>query len=229
MAKFEKKLAAFALRREGYSIGSIAEKLCVSKSSASTWCRDLALTPEQQETLTRNATEAGNIGRIKGALAMKRKKEARIKFHQESGRNEMKGLSAREFFVVGIALYWAEGSRKSKFAFVNSEPQMIQFMARWLHDALNVAREEFMPRIFINAIHESRIEAVRQFWANLLEVPVEQFGNPVFLRDRPKKIYENHDSYYGVLHLGVHNSGELKYRVLGLIEALRDGVLAGVA
>ncbi len=99
---------------------------------------------------------------------------------------------------------------------------MIEFVSRWLTKVLDVRKDEFMPRIFINAVHEPRIETVVSFWSQLLKVPTHQFGKPVLLKDRPKKIYENYDSYYGVLALGVRNSNKLKYRILGLIDAIKD-------
>ncbi len=222
MAKFKKRLAARVLRKKGWSIRSIAKHLNVSKASASIWCRDLELTITQRGKLIRNAIRAGHAGRIKGALANRQKKEARIVFHKEAGKKEITLLSFKDILLVGVALYWAEGSRKSRFAFTNSEPEMIAFVASWLEHVLGIKREEFMPRIFINAIHKPRIGKVLYFWSHLLRVPVRQFGNPVFLKRPPRKVYENHDSYYGVLALGVRRSSELKYRVLGLIDGLKS-------
>ncbi len=36
-----------------------------------------------------------------------------------------------------------------------------------------------------------------------------------------QKVYENYDTYYGVLHLKVRRSANLKYRILGLIDAMK--------
>ena len=222
MAKFEKRLAALKLRRRGYSIRSIASHLQVSKSSASIWCRDLQLTKKQELRLIRNAIRAGHRGRMIGAKRNREKKEEQIEFYRKLAEREVAKLTKRDLLIAGAALYWAEGNKKSKFAFTNSEPQMIKFMSYWFQRILGVKKDELMPRIFINAIHEPRIKKVIIFWSRLLRVPTFQFGKPVFLRDRPKKIYEKYHSYYGVLTLGVRKSAKLKYRVLGLIDALRN-------
>ena len=222
MAKFEKRLEARALRKKGWSIRSIAKRLDVSKASASIWCRDLRLTAKQNQRLIQNAIKAGHAGRIKGAQMNREKKERRIEFYKERGREQIKTLSQRDIMIAGIALYWAEGSRKSKLSFINSEPQMIKFMFRWFQDELGVPKADFMPRIFINAIHRPRIRKVLRFWSQLLQLPTSQFGNPVFLKRPPRKVYENYESYYGVLSLGVRGSSELKYLILGLIDALRN-------
>lgn len=221
MAKFEKRLRARMFRRKGWSIRAIALRLGVSRSSASVWCRDLHLTKKQNERLFRNTVKAGLVGRIKGAQVNHEKKEARIEFHRQEGEKQIYSLSRRECLIAGTALYWAEGSRKSKLGFTNSEPKMIMFMLYWFEHVMGVEKEDFMPRIFVNAIHKPRIEKILKFWSDLLELPRNQFGNPVFLKRRPRKVYENYDTYYGVLALEVRRSTELKYCILGLIEALK--------
>ena len=222
MAKFEKRLKARYLRREGRSISFIAHRLAVSKSSASVWCRDLVLTPRQEKRLLLNAKNAGHIGRLKGAQTNRQKKEDRIQFYIKAGQEVIKELTKHEFLIAGLSLYWAEGNKRSKLGFINSDPAMIKLMFRWFKDIMGVKEEDFMPRIFINAIHKPRIRKVMRFWLDLLKLPRKQFGNPVFLKRNPKKVYENYDSYYGLLTLQVRRSTELKYRILGLIEALKN-------
>ncbi|NOY35928.1 MAG: hypothetical protein GXP44_03395 [bacterium] len=221
MAKFEKRLEARELRRKGRSINFIAEKLGVSKSSASVWCRDLKLTKVQSERLMKNAIKAGHKGRMMGAEMNRRKKEEAIALYRQSAKKEIGKLSKRDFLIAGIALYWGEGSKNNKFTFVNSDPEMILFMFKWLQEIMKVKKEEFMPRIFINEMHKPRAGKVLRFWSSLLKIPEKQFGNIIFLKMKQKKVYENYDSYFGVLALGARNSANLKYKVLGFIEALK--------
>lgn len=221
MAKFKKRLEARQLRKEGYSIRSIAQQLDVSKASASTWCQDLQLTKKQEERLMRSAIKAGHLGRLKGALANKTRKEQRIQFHNETGKKLLQRIHVQEFLIAGLALYWGEGNKKSRLSFINSDPAMIQFMLLWFQKAMGVKREDFMPCVFINAIHKPRINKIVRFWSNLLELPPRQFSNPVFIKRNPRKVYENYDSYYGLLAIRVRKSTDLKYRILGLIEGLK--------
>nr|KKS47494.1 MAG: hypothetical protein UV11_C0015G0001 [Candidatus Giovannonibacteria bacterium GW2011_GWF2_42_19] len=58
---------------------------------------------------------------------------------------------------------------------------------------------------------------------------MRQFGNPVFLVHKQKKVYENYHHYYGVLALRVRKSSRLKYEILGLIDALKKSNIAKVA
>ncbi len=222
MSKTDQKLLAFKLRRKGQSIGSIAKSLSVSKSSVSIWCRDIDLTSEQAELLRKNSIQAGHKGRMMGAETNKKRKLLIVAETQKEGSEILFELSKRELLIAGTALFWAEGTKKgSKLTFINSDPIMITFMYKWFRECLKVKKDMFMPRIFINQIHEPRIKDVIHFWSSHLDLPIEQFGRPVLLKMKQMKKYENYDKYYGILQLGISKPGRLKYQVLGFIEALK--------
>jgi len=224
MAKFQEKIKAQELRVKGLSINYIAKKLNVSKGSISYWCKDIKLTEKQKKKLLENSIRAGHKGRLMGAEMNRRKKQGNIDFYKILAKKQIGKISKRDLLIAGVALYWGEGvkSDKSSFAFINSDPEAIKFMYKFYSEILGVKKENFMPRIFINEIHKDRIDVVLNFWSNLLKLPISQFGNPVFLKMEQKKIYENHDNYFGVLSLKVRKSTNLKYQVLGLIGALKE-------
>lgn len=223
MAKFEKRLKAIKLRREGLSIKTIAENLSVSKGTASVWCRNIQLTKKQKEKLKSNMIKAGHKGRMIGAEMNHKKKLDIIAFFEKSGKKDIGKLSQRDLLIAGIALYWAEGSKseKSHLSLINSDPNMITFAYKWFRKSLGVKKNEFMPRIFINQMHRPRIDSILKYWAALLDLPKEQFGNPVFLKIKQKKVYDNYDSYNGILALRIKNGTNLKYKILGLIKAFK--------
>jgi hypothetical protein len=217
MAKFEKRLEARKLRKQGWSIRNIALHLQVSKASASVWCRDIELTNKQKEKFIAD----GHRGRLLGAETNRKKKQQCIDQCKIDALKIVGRLSERDRLIAGIALYWGEGSKKSKMSFVNSEPALVLFMLNWFQDILDVEKEDFMPRIFINEMHRPRADKVLDFWVDYLGLEKEQFGKIVFLKMKAQKVYENYDNYYGVLALGARNSALLKYRILGLIDALK--------
>jgi predicted transcriptional regulator len=222
MAKFDKKKEAHILRRKGHSINGIAKELGVSKASVSVWCKDLVLTKKQKEILLKNSIRGGSIGRLKGAQINKEKKEKIIGFYKEEGKSAVGSVSQREKLLVGTALYWAEGSKRTKLSFVNSDPQMILFMCNWFQECLGVKKEDFIVRVSINEIHTPRINKVIKFWSDLLQLPKSQFRKTLYIKVKPKKIYENHDIYYGMLALRIRRSSKLLYRISGLVEAIRE-------
>ena len=222
MAKFELRIKAREIRKTGESIKEIAKILGVSKSSVSLWCRDIILTEEQIRSLNKRVVENGVKGRLIGAEGNRNKKRKAIAMAKEWALNELCRFDKRDLLIAGIALYWAEGGKTvytGAFHFSNSDPRMITLMCEWLSVFFGVVKEDFQPRISINNIHVSRIEKVKKFWSDLLTLPVSSF--PVtFIQTKQKKVYENHDNYFGVLSLRFKKSTFIRYKVLALIEAL---------
>lgn len=121
--------------------------------------------------------------------------------------------------MVGLGLYWGEGAKAERcnLSISNSDPRVIRVAMRWFSVCLDVDEERFKPRLFISDAHRSREDVLLDFWSHELGIPREQFANTVYIR-RGKKIYENHETYYGVLALNVLKGTELRYRILALIE-----------
>lgn len=223
MSKSLERLKAIKLRREGASIKDIARNIGVSRSSVSIWCRDIQLTKEQDDLLMKKMIAGGHKGRMLGAARNKEKRLSAIRDSNHEGRSLITSLNQREFLIAGLALYWAEGSKKEgKLVLTNSDPELILFMKSWFEKCFGVAPAEFMPRISIMESHKDRIGEVLSFWSTLLGLEIVQFGNPTFLKSSRKKAYDNHNSYFGVLRLGVRKGTRLKYRILGLIQGLAN-------
>ena len=160
MSKYEQRIQARLMRKDGMSIVVIARMLCVSKSSASKWCRDIILTEEQFEKLKKNQGVSVTTGQRMGAEANKKKRLDAIIDAETWGRKIINKISNRELLLIATALYWSEGSksdRTSGFIFVNSDPEMILIMKLFLVDILNISPEDIVCSIQINRIHEKRI------------------------------------------------------------------------
>lgn len=221
MTRFELKAEAQRLRKKAWSIGRIAEELGVSKSSASLWSRNTSLTESQKALIKQRGVRAGHGGRLRGAEVNRKKKQDVIAEYVRRGKIDTTKLTAREVLLLGIAIYWGEGSKVGQLSFVNTDASMVLFMYGWFQSALGVDKKDFMPRIYINERHRDRKKQVETFWSALLELPRSQFRPTVFLKRPQKKRYPNRAKYHGLLSLRVRNSTHLKYRILGLIEGLK--------
>lgn len=221
MAKSAKKLEAQALRRAGMSIRDIANRLEISRASASVWCNQISLTELQVSNLRTRMIAAGHKGRLMGAQKNRDKKVHIIAKYTLQGKETARTLSAREALLIGIAIYWGEGSKVGQLSFVNSDKDMILFMHRWFQTSLRIPQADFMPRVYINSIHKHRKSQIESYWSQLLNLPLEQFGSTIFIRRGTVKRYENHTDYFGLLSLRIRRSADLKYRILGLIEGLK--------
>ena len=228
MAKYVQKLKARSMRKNGESIVVIARKLKVSKSSVSLWCRDIILTNEQFRKLRKNMGVSFKYGQRIASQVNRQKKLDIIEKADIWGKKTIKKISKRELLLIATALYWSEGSKTdstSVLMFVNSDPDMILIMRNFLVDVFGVNPEDIVCGIQINRVHERRIKKVLNFWKNLLKLKRSQIRKPYFVNTKISKIYENYDNYYGICRLFVRKSKHLKYKMLGLIKALKLNVL----
>ena len=93
-------------------------------------------------------------------------------------------------------------------------------MKIFLMEHMNVREEDFRCSVQINMVHKKRMKKILNFWSTYLDVDSSQFTKPYYVKVVPKKIYDNFDSYYGILRLRVLRSSELQYKMLGLMSTL---------
>lgn len=215
---------AINLRKNGYSIPHIAKELSVSKSTASLWCRKVKLTKDQIHDLQKGMLKGLASGRLKAAEIKRSLKLNTIEKYAKEGIEGVGRLSARDLLMVGIGLYWGEGSKNGKLSFINSDPVLIKFMMVWFQKVFALKKEDFMPRIFINHSHKYRSDQVINFWSKQLNLPKTQFGNITLLKIKSKKRYPNHDTYFGVLALRIRRGTNNLYRMLGLIGGVKHAI-----
>src|SRR3989338_1585090 len=142
MAKSELRIKAREMRSTGESVGVIAKKIGVSKSTVSLWVRDIILSIEQLETLRKRWIHGTERGRLKGAFMQKNRRLNLMKKMEEEGKERFRNLSDEEFFSAGIALYWGEGSKKKReFYICNSDPELIKFMILWLEKFFGIGKD----------------------------------------------------------------------------------------
>ncbi|SRR6056297_830807 len=224
MAKVQEKLQAQKLRRKGYSVRDIAALLGVSKGSVSAWCREIKLTKSQAHRLKQRQISAGNTGRQKGAEANRQKRLQVIAYETNQAKKRIASLDNRDLLLLGVGLYWGEGvkTRSGPAALVNSDPKLLLLGKRWFEECLGVTTMEFQPYIYISHLHKSRTKEIVAYWSALLELPQEQFHQPIILKHTTKKRYSNHNNYYGVVALRVRKSSRLKYYIQGLISSVAN-------
>jgi hypothetical protein len=100
-SRWERRELGRDLRRLGLSYGEIVELIPVKKSTLATWCRDVALTPEQVEAIrVRRAPEPG----IPRDTQRRRRREVELIRAQAS--LEAEHLVKNSFWVAGVTLYW---------------------------------------------------------------------------------------------------------------------------
>ncbi|GAA2456146.1 hypothetical protein [Streptomyces macrosporus] len=210
-AKTELRERARELRRAGRTYDEITAELGVSKSSVSLWVRDLPKPPTPPERLHRMREARWAPHRREQAVMRRRTKQVAA---DEIGR-----MSDRELFLVGVGLYWAEGSKskphrlREEVVFVNSDPGMIQVYLSWL-SLLGVEKERLRFRVMI---HESAdVGAAERFWADLVGVEVSALDRTTLKKHNPRTTRKNvGEEYRGCLSVRVRRGADLYRRIEG--------------
>lgn len=222
MAKSLEKIEARRLRREeGLSYKQISQRVKISKSTVSLWCRDIQLTEEQIHCLSIRSIDRSYIGRLKGANILKERRLALIEKCKENGKLRLSYLNREQFFVAGLALYWAEGYKTGRgVIFCNSDPDMMRFMINWFFIFFGLTYNDFKFRVDINEIHREREEIVKNYWIKTLSIPKSRFQKTSFKKVVNKKVYENFNEHYGTLRFELLRPTRVIYNLLGYIHGL---------
>ncbi|MEU0099582.1 hypothetical protein [Streptomyces sp. NPDC006267] len=212
-AKDDLRERARELRLQGMTYDRIQVELGCSKSSISLWVRDL---PKPERRRTREESSA--IGR-RGWGATLQRREAERRTAKQRAADEIGAMTDRELFLLGVGLYWAEGSKSKPYrtqervTFVNSDPGMIEVFLAWLR-LLGVNGEHLRFHVHI---HETAdIAAAEQFWGALTGAESSAFGKTSLKRHTPKTNRKNvGENYRGCLAVRVLKSAELYRRIEG--------------
>ncbi|MGQ4389876.1 hypothetical protein [Streptomyces sp. SAS_270] len=212
-AKDDLRDKARELRLQGWTYDRIQVELGCSKSSISLWVRDLPK-PERRAPSEQAKLAAGK--RWEHELAVRDEERQRTK---AAATAEIGDLSDRELFLLGVGLYWAEGTkdkpydRRENVTFVNSDPRMIEVFLRWL-DLLGVECDRLRYCVMI---HETAdVTGAEQYWADLTGADRSAFNKTTIKKHNPKTIRKNvGESYRGCLTIKVRQSAELYRRIEG--------------
>lgn len=221
-AKDDLREKARELRLQGWTYDRIEAELGCSKSSISLWVRDLPK-PER-----RDPTEQAKLAarkRWEHELAVRDEKRQRTK---AAAAQEISNVSDRDLFMVGVALYWAEGSkdkpydRRENVLFVNSDPGVIKLYLAWLR-LLGVERERLQYRVMIHMTAD--VEGAERYWADLVGVDVSRLQKTTIKKHNPKTVRKNvGDTYRGCLVIRVSKGADLYRRIEGWWTGLVSGV-----
>jgi hypothetical protein len=173
MARHTDRNKALALRLKGHSYSQIKEQLGVSKSTLHYWLKDHPL-PEARVRELRDWS-AQRIERFRRTMAAKKE----IRRSQVLGEvsKRVSELSARELFLAGLFLYWAEGSKTTRYtvSLTNTDPAMLIFFIQWL-DLIRIPRTTLQARLHLYT--DMDIAKQTRYWSKVLGLPMSAFCRP---------------------------------------------------
>jgi len=120
---------------------------------------------------------------LRGALVRKGNRIQLVEQIKKESKGEVGGLSMRERWLLGAALYWAEGSKEkferpgSGVKFSNSDPRMINFFIYWLVKICKVPKNMIKLELYIHNNHRYRLQEIIEYWLKFTKLPREYLGN----------------------------------------------------
>lgn len=220
--KIQEKENAIALRKQGKTYTDILRAVPVAKSTLGIWLKDAKLSvPENQKF-----TEAKRLASLRGGQA---KKKQRVEKQQSiilKSKSEIGSLSRRDLFLIGVALYWAEGSKEKDYCpgsplrFANSDPHMIKLFLNWLEEA-NIEKGRIRFDIYLHDNNKYRVIEVIRYWSRSTGFS-EKLFRVYFKKNIPKSKRKNiqPDKYFGLVRIYVERSSDLVRKIDGWVEGI---------
>lgn len=208
LAKPQEREKAIALRKRGLSYSEIIQHLPVAQATLSLWLRHIPLTDEQKARLK-------DISQGAGARARRNMRLIKEKILETEVECEISSLINQPFFLLGLALYWAEGSKQKpwnlseKVNFCNTDVRTILIMKKWFNKYLHTSEDRYRYRL---AIHETAdIKTAKEIWADLLSVPCDDIK--VSLKHNHIKLRHKTNDYKGLVSVSLSRSTWLNRRI----------------
>lgn len=221
--KSEEKRQAIILRKQGKTYNEILKEVLVSKSTLSLWLREVSLAKPQKQRLT-----------AKKYAAQQRGGEVRRRMRLEEGididtlcKKDIGRLTDRELFLVGVTLYWSEGTKKSgnrvgtMIDFANSDPAMVALFVKWLVEFAEVEKTDIQLRLHLHEGHRYREEDIKKTWSKVTGLSGTSFTKTNYKKHNPSTLRKKVDNtYIGLVSVRVKRSTRLNRRILGWIYAI---------
>lgn len=226
MVKIVEKEKAIEWRKKGATYSEILKEVPVSKSTLSLWLKKVGLSVPQKQRITEKRLAA----QIRGALAKKQIRIDLVKQIKNEASAEIGHLNEKVFWMVGAALYWAEGSKQKEHSvsspviFSNSDAVMIKFFYKWLVEVCKIQANRIYFEIYT---HENcNPEAAKIFWSKTLNLDLDNFEKIRFKKDKGNSYRKNKgENYHGLLRIRVRNSTNLNRQIMGWVEGLSRAFL----
>jgi hypothetical protein len=185
----------------------------------------VGLAKRQKQRLTEKRLTAA----LRGAQA---KKDRRITISEEiksKARKEIGGISKRELWLIGINLYWAEGTKQKehnvsqKVRFSNSDPGMIKLFLKWLQKICKIPKEDIYFRISLHETAKNKLNEVQKYWSNITGFPINNFQKIDWKKHKINTKRKNiGEKYFGLLNVYVRKSTNLNRKIAGWIEGIYE-------
>lgn len=220
--KSAEKENAIRLRKEGKTYSEIMTEIPIAKSTLSEWLKSVKLAKSQKQYITKKKRESA----LRGARARHETRISEVRTLQHEGTIEVGELSARELWLIGTALYWAEGSKQYEHSpstgvvFNNSDSRMIRVFLRWL-EQMKVPSSSICFELYVHEARKSDVPVFKQWWVRELGISIARLDRVYFKKGNPKTRRKNTANlYHGLIRIKVNSSTVLNRKINGWVHGI---------
>jgi hypothetical protein len=186
----------------------------------SLWVRDVKLNSEQ-------LSELSERGQKKEVIERRRKSRLDRENHRRkllinNATLEVGDISRNELFLIGVALYWAEGSKTKRgvVELSNSDPDLIRVGMRFFRESCRVPENKFRGHVYIHP-HLNSTKA-EKYWSDVSGIPMSQFHKTSMQQSRASK-QKRQTLPFGTFAICICDTG-LWLKIVGW----REGIVTGL-
>lgn len=224
------KQTAISLRKTGQSYLQISQALNVPKSTLSYWLKDVKISQQAQEKISKRAYIKSTEALIKRNKNQTVVADLKAQDIMKKSADEAKELINNKLFVAGVSLYWAEGYKKGAYGskyksvdFTNSDPEMIKIMMKFFRKFCKIKENKF--KLLLMAHPNINIDKTISFWSDITKVPRSQFTKTQTAISKSSKFVRPRDSLrYGTIHIRIYDV-IMFYKVIGWINGLKHSLI----
>ncbi len=209
------KKQAIKLRESGKTYSEIAATIPVSKATLSVWLRDIDMPGEYKKKIIDLRKKA----REKGWEARRSDRIDRIARINSTAPVEVSYLMGYPLWLIGLALYWAEGSKEKSWSkgslvtLTNMDADAILLFRKWSIRFLSVTSDDFSYSLYVHDTHTRRSLKIRKWWASVLSVEPELIK--IYFKHSKRRHIRHNDgiNYMGVFRLQIKKSVDMNRRI----------------
>lgn len=225
--KYDLREKAIALRMKGHSYSEILAEVPVAKSTLSDWLHSVGLSKYQKQRLTEMKLAAAR----RGGAAKHQQRLDKSKFIMDMAKSEVGTVSNRELWLMGVMLYWAEGSKEKDYypgsaaQFTNMDPAMICFFIYWLKTICHIQEDDLILEITIHETCHYRTKEIINYWSEKIGITPDRFSHIYYKKANIKTSRKNiGDTYFGIIRIKIRSSASLNRRIAGWTQGVVESI-----
>lgn len=223
MKTIEKEKAR-SLRKKGYSMNQIIKETGFTKSSVSTWVRDIILTKAQKKKISERGRSVESVEKRRLNRLHNEQLKRQIIF--DEAKKDYSQISQEQLKLIGIILYLGEGGKTSRgmARLANSDPAVIKIMMRFFREICKVENNKF--RAYIHTFAHANIEETEKYWSKITGIPRQHFFK-TYVKPSAASLQKRNTLPFGTLDIYVCDT-KLFLTITGWMEKIKELVTGDI-